>query len=120
MRPNPIVVALVVAFLAGCDGGAVISGRVLDPQGTPIPGAVIRVEPLPGNEKLMRPREAVSGANGAYEHAFTHAPVKAKYLVTTTRVGYQPDKHYLTNGAHRNHDIRLIPENERLLIGSCW
>jgi protocatechuate 3,4-dioxygenase beta subunit len=62
-------------------GTAVVSGRVVDDQGTPIGGARVRV-PLPGPDGQ---RTVITGADGRY--AFRNLP-RMTLLITATRTGY--------------------------------
>jgi hypothetical protein len=103
---------LLVACSSGCDGGTMVSGRVVDIADKPIDGATVRVDPAEGPAGGVRSHEAVTDGTGNYTVDFTHAPRAMKFKVTTTHSGYLDTVEVLPNGQHPDHTIRLQPDKK--------
>jgi protocatechuate 3,4-dioxygenase beta subunit len=66
-------------------GGAVIDGRILDPGGRPVAGALVRVMPNPSGPAIGSSRMAASDAEGRYEVRGLSA---GAFLVSAGRSGF--------------------------------
>jgi len=101
-------------------GGVVLSGRVLDASGGPIPGARVRAQPGGGALQAMMfsgepPRElppptevgAVAVADGEGQYQLTAPP--GFLAITAQADGYVPGRALLSMAGPKTHDFHLIP-----------
>ena len=99
------VIGLVILFAAFAPGASAqttsVQGRVLDPSGAPVPGAVVTLRPASG---LVR--QAPSRADGGY--AFIDVP-PGSYLIGAAADGFraEPVLVAMATGETVNADIRL-------------
>jgi len=103
-----LVAAVLAAFLAPAvwpqrsaprqPAYALIAGTVFRADGLSLPGARVVLEPSgkPAGARRVRKQEAISDARG--EFAFRVPPVEARYRLSASAAGYQPQ--------HREVEIR--------------
>jgi uncharacterized GH25 family protein len=77
------MISACVIFLAGCDGGVQVKGRILDERGKPVKEARILLESR-GESHQTESRE-----DGSYDVGVMHAPVTPKGKLTVSKKGYE-------------------------------
>lgn len=78
-------VAALIASTAAAQSkqSAIVAGRITDPHGAPVPGAVVRLE----NPDIGLARQTTSAPDGSF--AFAGLPITGRYRLTVSRAGFQ-------------------------------
>ena len=90
------------------DAGVLLSGRVLDVGGGPVPGATVRavdVAPAPGGASVPRVFQAVAGPDGGYQLWLG----RTWYSLTAEADGYAPGRDWFQLLREMTRDLRLSP-----------
>jgi hypothetical protein len=103
-----IVLLLLCACLAGCDGATCIDGRIFDDKKTPLKGAEV-ILLAPGRDRYC---SSVTKADGSYSVGFTHAPVKLDLAFVVSKDGFKTHVESIVSGAHHEYTVILTPRQE--------
>ena len=82
---HAILVFLVCALLAACDGGVRLRGIVVDPTGVPVPKAEIHLEPGRGEDRGVT---RLASENGCFSVMRVVAPGRRKYKFRVMAPGF--------------------------------
>jgi hypothetical protein len=98
----------VVAF--GCDGHTSVNGRVVDPEGKPIPKAIVKFTQEPDNPGQGRSCDTTTDEEGHFGVGITHAPTKTMpFLLEVSKEGFLRHEERLTGTATYEKEIVLQP-----------
>jgi hypothetical protein len=109
MRCVVLITALLAVIGVGCDGHTKVHGRVVDPEGEPIPEATVKFtqqSDTPGR----RTDGAITDENGYFDVAITHAPSKTMpFLLEVSKEEFVRHEERLTGTATYEKEIILHP-----------
>jgi hypothetical protein len=102
-------ISLLALLVAGCDGETRLRGRIVDPEGTPIAQAVVRLDEIPKN---LNDSEDKTDRSGMFHVSIMHAPVSTDLVLTVSKDGYQTYREEINSSRVKKEDreIVLVPE----------
>ncbi len=109
MKTVRLLLALIIALVfLGCDGATHLQGTVRDARRLPLEGVRVTLE-WPNKEgKVLDSRAITTGADGAYDVGFTHAPFNCELVLRAEKEGYSRfEKRFYSNDRLRAMDIEL-------------
>ena len=101
--------SLLVIVAIGCDGRTSVNGRVLNPDGEPIPGAMVRFTEHPDKPDERESKETTTDEEGRFSVSITHAPFKTPFLLEVSKEGFIRHQERLTGTASYDKEIVLQP-----------
>jgi Carboxypeptidase regulatory-like domain len=110
MRCALLLASVLAVVAVGCDGHTSVQGRVLDPEGKPIPQASVKFTQQPDNPGQGRSRDTTTNEEGRFETGITHAPTKTMpFLLEVGKEGFVRHEERLTGTASYEKEIVLQP-----------
>jgi hypothetical protein len=106
-----LVLASFLAIVAiGCDGHTSVKGRVLNPDGKPIPEATVKFAQEPDKPGQGRSDDTTTDEEGRFSVGITHAPTKTMpFLLVVSKEGFVRHEERLTGTASYEKEIVLQP-----------
>ena len=74
-----------ICILSACDGFTHVTGKVMDENGKPVPGAMVELKTDSGGRR----QQAKSAADGSFSVGFSHAPFQLDLTLTVSKQGYK-------------------------------
>ena len=110
MQSLRLLVVVLVAAATGCDGHTSVRGRVLDPAGKPVAGAVVTMTQYPDRPGERHTTSTTTEEDGRFDVGMTHAPTKnMPFRLEVTKDGFVPHAERLTGTESYEKDIVLQP-----------
>src|SRR5262249_48125581 len=101
---------ILTAAAAGCDGHTAVTGRVVDPDGKPVPGATVKLTQQPDNPGNNPTSTATTDGEGRFSVGITQAPTKTMpFLFEVIKEGFVGHEERLTGTAGYQKEIVLQP-----------
>jgi hypothetical protein len=106
-----LVLATFLAIVAiGCDGHTSVKGRVLNPEGKPLPKATVKFTQDPDKPGSGRSVDTTTDEEGRFYVGITHAPTKKMpFLLEVSKEGFVRYEERLTGTANHQKEIILQP-----------
>jgi hypothetical protein len=110
MRIVLVLTSFLVIMAIGCDGHTSVKGRVLSPDGTPIPKASVKFIQEPDTPGQGHSFDTTTDEEGNFSVGMTHAPSKTMpFLLEVSKQGFVGYEKRLTGTASYEEDIILQP-----------
>ncbi len=110
MRFIPALMPFLAILAVGCDGHTSVEGRVLTPDGKPIPEAAVKFTQHPDKAGQGRSDDTNTDEEGRFSVSITHVPTKTMpFLLEVSKKGFTRHEERLTGTASYEKEIVLQP-----------
>ncbi len=110
MRFDRVLASFLAMVAIGCDGHTRVNGRVLNPDGKPIPEATVKFTPEPDKPGQGRSHDTTTDGMGRFSVGITHAPTNTMpFLLEVSKDGFVRHEERLTGTASYEKEIVLQP-----------